>query len=180
VCAISDGQGGRPGGALAAETAVHACFTEATSSSAQSLLNPRLWESILSSVDRSVRATEGAGYATLIGLCVSEDGICGASCGDSLVYLSHDGQQVNLTAGQYKHPPIDSGSVNPVGFSYRLSGPWKLLMTTDGVWKYTGLETLVHIFEQSEIDGLIQALREAALQGKQLMDDFTLALLQSK
>lgn len=51
ICALSDGQGGQSGGAVAAQTAVDLCLEKAKSFALEELVNPYSWEAIGETVD---------------------------------------------------------------------------------------------------------------------------------
>ena len=61
ICALSDGQGGQAGGAVAAQTAVDSCLEKAQSFALKELVNPYSWEMIGETVDRNVSLKPDAG-----------------------------------------------------------------------------------------------------------------------
>jgi serine/threonine protein phosphatase PrpC len=181
VCALSDGQGGQPGGALAARITVDSCLKNALARPLDELLNPFTWQSIGGVVDRDVAQEPDAGYATFIGLAVSASFVAGASCGDSATVLLLGDKFVRLTEGQHKNPPIGSGAAPLTSFSARLDGSWKVIMMSDGVWKYAGWEAIIERCRAENGQELISGLREVAASrtlGK-LSDDFSIVLIES-
>jgi serine/threonine protein phosphatase PrpC len=181
VCALSDGQGGQPGGALAARIAVDSCLKNALARPLDKLLNPFTWQAIGEVVDRDVTLEPDAGYATFIGLAVSASFVAGASCGDSAAVLLLDDKFVRLTERQHKNPPIGSGAAPLTSFSAKLDGSWKVVMMSDGVWKYAGWEAIIERCRAENGQELIKVLREAAAsrtRGK-LSDDFSIVLVES-
>lgn len=103
LCALSDGQGGRAGGAAAAKLACKACIELAEKIPSSHLHSPMFWVETLQSADAAVAAHPDAGFTTLIAFYLTQDSICGASCGDSEILLLHGNQSKNyLTERQKK------------------------------------------------------------------------------
>jgi PPM family protein phosphatase len=180
LCALADGQGGQSGGEAAAQTAVHKSLEVAATYSPRALLEERTWRNIVSAADSAVENTPKAGYTTLVCVCVAEGLVCGASCGDSAALLITNGQGNLLTEHQFKNPPVGSGEAQPVTFSAKLGRESKLLVMSDGVWKYVGWERIEEMAREHQGEALITALRQAAASGwgGKLPDDFTLALFE--
>ena len=182
LCSLADGMGGQAGGAAAAQAAVEASFHAAASFPAEELRCSALWSPILSAADEAVAEDDKAGFCTLVSLCVSEHEVWGASCGDSAALLLSGGQEIMLTEEQRKNPPVGSSAAHPVTFSERLKPGWKLLVVSDGVWKYVGWEQIAGLAARNQGQTLIDALRRAAVEagGGKLQDDFSLTLVQDK
>ncbi len=178
LCSLADGQGGRSGGARAAQVAVQESLTAALSFSADELGRAVQWHPIVSAADDAVCEDDDAGFCTLISLGVSIQNVCGASCGDSGALLLSGGHEILLTENQRKNPPVGSGAARPTAFEARLKPGWKLLVVSDGVWNYIGWEQMGVIAAQKQGDKLILALRQAALDANagKLLDDFSIAL----
>lgn len=181
VCALSDGQGGQPGGALAARVAVDSCLNNARACTLGKLLNPFTWKAVGEAVDRHVAQESDAGYATFIGLAVSPAFVAGASCGDSAAALLLGDEFFRLTERQHKNPPIGSSAARLTPFSARLDGSWKVVMMSDGVWKYAGWEAVIERCRAENGQALISSLREFAgsKTGGGLPDDFSIVLVES-
>ncbi len=179
LCSVADGQGGQAGGAAAARVAVEESLRAAASFPAKELRQAAPWYAILSAADDAVAEADDAGFCTLISLCVSEHQVCGASCGDSGALLLNGGQEILLTEDQRKNPPVGSSAAHPVAFSARLKAGWKLLVVSDGVWKYVGWEHIAGLTAKHQGEALIAALRQAAWEsgGGRLQDDFSVVLL---
>lgn len=182
VCALSDGQGGQAGAAVAAKTAVESCLDKAQGYSLKELVNLNTWETIGSTVDRNVALKPEAGYATFIGLVLMPSFIMGISNGDSAVAMFFDERIVVLTEHQHKNPPVGSGSARLTTFSARLGDRWKLLVMSDGVWKYVGWETIIELCNEDGGEKLISNLRKSATKntGGKLLDDFSVILVESR
>ena len=135
------------------------------------------------SADTLVAKDSIAGFTTLIGLCVRDDRIVGASNGDSAVAIfdaTRDGWE--LTTNQFKNPPVGSGDAPFVTFATNLERPWMVLAMSDGVWKYSRWEKIKQAGKilrgQAILDDLLQSAR--LMKTGQLQDDFTLVVLQSE
>jgi serine/threonine protein phosphatase PrpC len=181
-CVLADGQGGRSGGQTAARTACHATWQALAALSPRDRSSPSSVCGALVAADRAVCAEPTAGFTTLIGLLVEDGWLCGASNGDSLVLLLDQGTVIDLTRGQAKNPPVGSGNadIRPIGFA--LTEPWALLVASDGVWKYVGLDTLAALLRDHRGQDLLDhALAAARLPGSaRLQDDFTLVWASSQ
>jgi len=183
ICTLADGQGGRAGGAKAARVAGQACLASAIATKPKQLIRPTEWLSILASADRAVATAPDTGFTTLIGLCVSGSFVHGASIGDSAVIVyDKDLTWHRLTDQQVKNPPVGSGYAKITPFSYHLTPPWLIVVMSDGVWSYSGWESV--LMHPPNLDGelLIQSLlSRARLSGSgQLQDDFTIITIQSE
>jgi serine/threonine protein phosphatase PrpC len=180
ICALADGQGGQMGGAAASKTAVDCCLKLALAQAPKRLFKSSTWYEIVSGADGSVCENSEAGYTTLIALCVNDAKICGVSCGDSAVLLVEENQSRLLTEQQRKNPPVGSNAAFPIAFSAKFRGDDKLLIMSDGVWKFLGIDTIAEIARAQEDQNLIQALRQLALEqnGDKLPDDFSIILVQ--
>ncbi len=180
LVALADGMGGQPGGGPASALAVRAAFDSAALISSMVLMD-RGWTATLLAVDGVVRADKEAGFTTLIGLSIRGNEVSGASCGDSAV-LAIDGQGRlhELTRDQWKDPPVGSGETFFIPFAAELAPPWKLLVMSDGVWKYVGWERLIDTAKTHNGPDLVQELQNAArLKGSgTFQDDFTLIVIQ--
>ncbi|MFI5381457.1 MAG: PP2C family protein-serine/threonine phosphatase [Tepidisphaerales bacterium] len=179
ICALADGQGGQSGGARAAQVAVETCLEQARQCSPAKLLSPFTWQAIGPEVDQSVMRDPEAGFTTFVGLAVGPGFVVGASCGDSAGVLLLGEKFVQLTGGQQKNPPIGSGTAYSSPFSARLDGPFKLLLMSDGVWKFTSWEQIAELCRRESGQELITAIRTATqkLDGR-LMDDFSVILVE--
>lgn len=181
LCSLADGQGGQVGGAAASRLAVRESLDAASALPVEQLLESSAWYGIVSAADEAVDDDDEAGLTTLISLCITEEGICGASCGDSAALLIDGEREPWLTENQRKNPPVGSSAARPVTFATRLGPSWKLLVMSDGVWNYIGWDGVARLAKQSSGEELIFALRQAVLDsnGGKLPDDFTAALVQS-
>jgi len=182
LCSLADGQGGRSGGARAAYVAVRESLAAALSFSADALGQAAQWHPIVSAADEAVCEDDDAGFCTSVSLCVSDQRVCGASCGDSGALLLSGGRELLLTENQRKNPPVGSGAARPTAFEARLTPGWKLLVVSDGVWNYIGWEQIAAIAAQNQGEEIFAALRQAVgeTNAGKLPDDFTIALFYNE
>lgn len=179
VCFVADGQGGQRGGGPAAQLACRAATAFVEQTPPERLGEARFWSSLFRVVDEAVRADSLAGFTTFVGLCVTNTYIVGVSAGDSADLLLLKAGAVDLTTGQKKNPPVGTGMSLGVTFSATLNRPWRLLVMTDGVWKYVGWErVLTAAKREHETETVAELQRAARLPGSGLFqDDFTVVLL---
>jgi PPM family protein phosphatase len=181
VC-LADGQGGRAGGGAAAQLACRTVADHVAATSVAGLDKPSSWVEILSRADRAVAADPTAGFTTLIGLRVMNDWVTGASCGDSAVLaVCGSGSIVELTARQFKNPPVGFGDATFIPFTAKLVRPWRLLVMSDGVWKYVGWQRVRELAARLTGATLLAELQSVArLRGSgEFQDDFTVALIEA-
>ena len=182
ICVLADGQGGRSGARAAAQLACESVADAAAESSLRQITRTQSWTKILAAADRQVSESPDAGFTTLVALCISQNTVYGASCGDSAALLFNTRDRMHtITEFQKKNPPVGSGSADIVTFQEELIAPWQILIMSDGVWKYVGwnrVRTLaIRHTGQEVVDALQQAARKAG--NGQLRDDLTLIVVHS-
>lgn len=183
LVALADGQGGRAGGKRAAQVACEAAVRHALSLSAEKRSDGFAWAEGLAHADTAVAADHEAGFTTLVGLCVSGAHVAGASCGDSAaVAVCHESAPRVLTSRQFKNPPVGAGDADFVPFELELAAPWRLLVMSDGVWKYASWDRVWDFLARLSGEELIAALQQAARlkTSGEFPDDFTVVLLESE
>jgi PPM family protein phosphatase len=180
VCVVADGQGGQRGGGPAAQLACQTMIETAVKLQPSQLARPVVWSGLCRAADEAVLADEAAGFATLVGLSVAPGSVAGASSGDSAALLLSGNEVIGLTRHQKKNPPVGSGTAIVVPFAIPLVAPWRLLVMTDGVWKYVGWPRVTDIARREQGAALIAALQQAARLPRtgKLQDDFTVVLLE--
>ncbi len=178
---LADGQGGQAGGGPAARLACHSALAAALGCRPAELTDPSTWSGVLRQADAAVAADADAGFTTLVGLCVSRGRVVGASSGDSAALLVSRGKANELTAGQHKNPPVGSGAAVAVSFEAAVKEPWRVLVMSDGVWKYVGWDRVVEVAARACGSAMINELqRLARLPGSGgLQDDFTVVVLEA-
>ena len=182
MVALADGMGGQAGGGRASDLAVRTTLEKAGEMSLEILMSHG-WMDVMRQADSAVSADRQAGFTTLIGLAVHENELRGAACGDSAVLaIDGPGRVQELTKGQLKNPPVGTGEATFIPFASELVPPWKILLMSDGVWKYVGWERVQQLGKTLRSQGLIDALQQAArMKGSgKFQDDFTLIVIQDK
>jgi serine/threonine protein phosphatase PrpC len=179
LCCVADGQGGRAGGARAAQLACQTVMQVAGLTSIGKLATARAWSLVLQTADQSVAADPEAGFTTLIGFCIRGGRIVGASSGDSAVVLLNRLGATVLTDRQVKNPPVGFGEAVFTEFTAELGEEWQVLAMTDGVWKYVGWNRIIAVAQSHAGQAVLEGLRELArLPGSGgLRDDFTAILV---
>jgi PPM family protein phosphatase len=180
LCALADGQGGRPGGGMAAQTAVLLALDAACAVKPEALRSPIRWLDICNVADRGVAAEPDIGYCTLVALAAAGEWVVGASSGDSAAVLILEHSAVILTDRQHKNPPVGSGAARFEAFSARPGMGWRILVASDGVWKYVGWERMIAVGRSAQGNQIADALRREVLQSHRLLpDDFSVIVIES-
>ena len=74
--------------------------------------------------------------------------------------------------------PSQLGFPIATGFTAEMIAPWKMLVMTDGVWKYAGWEWVRHSAAMTDSSEAMDALRAAARPRLgRFQDDFTLVVV---
>jgi hypothetical protein len=178
---VADGQGGRAGGAAAAQEVCRAFIELAGRMPLKNLVLPKVLTGILQAIDRAVCDHPQAGFTTLVAFLITDTFLWGTSNGDSAALVANANQPANiLTARQMKDPPVGSGAAAFVNFASPLVAPWTVLAMTDGVWKYVGWENILKEIVDRSGEEIIDSLRERARLPRtgQFQDDFTLLVFQ--
>jgi PPM family protein phosphatase len=183
LVALADGQGGRAGGMRAAQLACEIAIQRALLLSPEQRTDGAKWANVLAHADAAVAADREAGFTTLIGLCATADHVVGASCGDSAaVAVCGASAPRVLTSRQFKNPPVGAGDATFIPFEMELASPWRVLVMSDGVWKYASWDRVWDCAARLAGEELIAALQDAVrlrVSGE-FPDDFTVVLLESE
>jgi serine/threonine protein phosphatase PrpC len=182
LCVLADGQGGRAGGARAAQLACRTAAEAALRLSPEHLADAVVWTDVLQQADHAVAKDAEAGFTTLLGFWLADGQIAGASTGDSAVFAhTQSGQIRELTARQHKNPPLGSGEALLVPFAAVLGEPCLVLAMSDGVWKYAGTQHIFALAPTATGQEAVETLqRKARLPGSGAFpDDFTLVVFSS-
>ena len=182
IACLADGQGGRAGGARASQLACEIVVASASARRHAALSDSQDWQAILAEADRGVATDREAGFTTLIGLCIQNNWLVGASCGDSAVVVVSQGSVEIPTSRQFKNPPVGSGEADFIPFEMKLKAPWRVLVVSDGVWKYCGWDAMSAAALNTGGDVLLSHLQSIArLPGSGAFpDDFTVVLIESQ
>lgn len=183
LCALADGQGGRSGGARAADLACRTVIQAAVEYPYGVLTKGDTWIDILRLADLAVANDADAGLTTLVGFCLTKGILVGASNGDSAVLVLDTGQDCReITRGQHKNPPIGFGDAAVVPFTTRLAKPWTVVTMSDGVWKYVGWDRIREHAARLRGQALIESLQQAGRLTRTcaFQDDFTLGVFNNE
>ncbi len=175
IACIADGQGGRSNGGVAAQTACASYYEKASRLFSRDLFDPKTQQDLFHQVDQAVALTEG--FTTFIAVIFDPSCLIGGSSGDSKVYATTGQSSMEeLTIQQRKNPPVGSGEAVFEIFTRPLFPKLRLLMVTDGVWKYAGYENVKNALEADAFSEVATVLRAATLTrcGTTLPDDFSL------
>jgi serine/threonine protein phosphatase PrpC len=177
LLAVADGMGGRAGGAAAAEFAINEIgrFSRwPVFPSARALCD------LVRQIDLDGASQAAIGETTVSVCAVSDKGISGAAVGDSAAWWVTADEVNSLADGAYPKPWVGSGGATPFSFSLP-AGPGKLLLMTDGIWKYSDPKKLVEIARTCEFASMPAALINAARLGNgKLQDDAAVVVALSQ
>jgi hypothetical protein len=179
LCCVADGQGGRAGGARAAQVACQTVIQTACQTPLAKITSSKGWSTALQLADRAVAADPEAGFTTLIGFSLNRGFLLGASSGDSALLLVNQTGSTILTERQTKNPPVGSGEASFREFVAELGKSWRVLAMTDGVWKYAGWERIIESIQLPVNQSVLADLRQSASLRNTgtLQDDFTAILI---
>lgn len=179
VMVLADGVGGRPGGGEAATLLVENVvnyFVNADYDTSDLALTR-----LLAEMDQALADDENAGETTAVVAVVTDDGITGASVGDSDAYLILPGVEYKLTHGRRK-PYLGYGAAYPEPFSAELQDG-TLLIASDGLWKYADLDKICKIVRSTELslEEIARNVVDAArIPNGTLWDDIGIALCREE
>jgi serine/threonine protein phosphatase PrpC len=136
MLAMADGAGGISGGAQTADL-----FMQSVREALPSLNDVDACRRLLHTIDHKLTDSPGCGETTGVIVVISAAGIYGASVGDSAAWLFTSNRKDELTRGQSRKPFLGTGVALPHGF-VREMAEGTLVIATDGLWKYTSLESI--------------------------------------
>ena len=169
VIVLADGAGGISGGAEAADTVV--MWTKAFVSGNQILNDPAQWAEFLSKLDYQINCGGGSGNTTAVVASVTEEGICGASVGDSAAWIIHRTTCLDLTRDQVQKPLLGSGCAKPIPFQNK-GFDGTLMVASDGLVKYAAREKICRIVAEKDLAAAGRGILDLArLRSGQLQDD---------
>jgi len=165
VFAIADGAGGVSGGAAVADAVCSAVGELAASGP------PANWATWLAELDRRLVSAGPPGLAAAVVIEVADDGaVAGASIGDCEAWLLGADETRQLTVHQRKKPLLGSGEATPIAFSSRIGG--RLVVATDGLWKYMDRKRIAELATRPALDGIAASLTAGVrLRSGALQDD---------
>ncbi|MGC4120371.1 MAG: SpoIIE family protein phosphatase [Myxococcales bacterium] len=131
VLVVADGAGGTSNGALAADFVVRQVELAARGPLAS--IDPAL---LLATLDGGLLEKGQGGQSTAVVALVTEQGIRGASVGDSAAWVVGATEVADLTHAQVRKPLLGNGTARPVAFTAGPLGAATLVLATDGLVKY--------------------------------------------
>lgn len=179
VFALADGAGGRSGGGEAANKAVTELINGATWESKKSLPKPKDCVRALEQLDLTLYREKDCGETTAV-LLIEQDGlIVGASVGDSGAWRVSNEGLLNLTKGQQRKPFLGSGGAKARAFGPIGLEAGRLLIASDGLFKYSDWGAIESALLNSAFDECIDALIEPCrMKSGRLQDDLALIIAQ--
>jgi PPM family protein phosphatase len=169
VFIMADGSGGTRGGGEAADRFVRSARDMATK-----LLQAEDCRRLIQSLDNEIAKAVDCGETTGIITVVQSDVLFGASVGDSAAALVTS-RGVHQVSGGPRKPYLGSGFAIPSQFALRISNG-TLVIATDGLWKYTSLESIEQKARTGIPDRLAKELADLVrLRSGALPDDIAIA-----
>ncbi len=174
---LADGAGGMAGGGEAAQAVLDArsawSLRQALESSGTACVH---W---LQAIDRMLATSPAGGQCTAIVAVIDGVRIVGASVGDSEAWLVESGSVRDLTEHQHRKPLVGSGRATAIPFAAACVGA-RLLVASDGLFKYTTRERIVDAVHLSDLNDAIRTLVESVrLRSGALQDDISIALIET-
>jgi len=166
VLAVADGAGNSGRGAHAAEAALR-LLTERVAA------GERDAAALLRVCDRALADEGSGGETTMVVVIVEDQGVTGASAGDSEAWLIEATGHHVLTQDQNRKPLLGSGRAEPVAFA---AGPLTatLLLGSDGFFKYTDGSLARQLAIHEDLDAIPDRMIDSVrLRSGTLQDDTT-------
>lgn len=168
---LADGAGGTGNGAVAAQAVVDAVLSAADGG--------QRWSRVLEQLDQD-DVHLGGGQATAVVLSVTEDGIEGASVGDSGAWVIRGAEIEELTTAQVRKPLVGAGCV-PVELRGRPLGDGTLVVASDGLWNYAKRTDITRLARGADLRAAALALVELVrLRSGSLQDDVSIVLCRAR
>jgi len=167
---LADGVSGMSGGIEAATQAVQSWIQ-------QKSLAPEL---ALAEADSLLSRAPHGGQTTSIFLELTADGLRGASVGDSRVWwLEANGTWKELTEHQRPRPYLGSGAAVPIAFSRIPRETGRLLICSDGLWRYAGISQILETVREQELAAAAELLVAAPQSpiSQDYLDDVSFVLV---
>ena len=171
IVVLADGAGGIGGGGRAASMVVEA-FRDVPLHEVVRVMH---------SLDAELRRDANAGESTAIVVALGAHAVWGASVGDSEAWLvrTGGGNARKLTGAQERRR-LGSGRASVVFFEGSWDSGQRLLVASDGLYKYALREQILAAVARPGLDEAADALLESVrLPSGALRDDLSLALLAS-
>ena len=173
VVILADGAGGTSGGAEAADTVL--LWVKSYLTRGADIREASQWGELLSKIDRQVSFVNGQTTAVIV--AVFDDGVAGASVGDSAAWLVDDRSgYVELTANQIRKPLLGTGAARPVIFEHA-GATGTLLVASDGLGNYARPDRICEFAREADLRLAARRLADLVrLKSGSLQDDIAIAL----
>ena len=152
MLAVADGAGGISGGAQAADF-----FMSAFRDAAASLMTAEACRQFFRRVDQGLVNEPRCGETTGLIVVIGPGGVFGASVGDSMAWMFSSNERVEVTRGQQRKPFLGSGAAVPCPFAFS-TAHHLIVAATDGLWKYTGIESIEQRAREADPGSLAENL----------------------
>jgi serine/threonine protein phosphatase PrpC len=147
VAILADGAGGSGGGKEAAD--MFLMWVRAHTDRTNDIREPSQWVELLARLDQQISCADGESTGVVVALF--ENGLCGASVGDSIAWAVTLGTIDDLTCNQVRKPLLGSGRARPVAFD-RPGFDGSLLLASDGLANYTTRQKIAETLKLEDGD----------------------------
>ena len=172
VIVLADGAGGTSGGAEAADTVT--AWTKAYVDRAKDIAPASQWGELLARIDRQIQFENGQSTAVIV--AVTEEGVSGASVGDSAAWIVGEENLDDLTVAQIRKPLLGTGAAKPLTFE-RNAFIGTILVASDGLVKYAPYARICEIARWPNLPEAAKALIDLVrLKSGSLQDDTAVLL----
>jgi serine/threonine protein phosphatase PrpC len=172
LAAVADGVGGRPGSAAASRRAIRYARRHAEGAVPTLLFDPGAWRMALEAIHARMCRHESGGASTLTVLLTDGRRWTCAWVGDSHLYSGGGQRAETLTATGEKTGYLGGDHILARARTGTLRGGERLLLATDGIWKFVRHETLQTGLAGAPREILPRLFSEAARTvGGKLADD---------
>ncbi|WNG37908.1 SpoIIE family protein phosphatase [Archangium violaceum] len=161
VAVVADGAGGTGRGAEAAQGVIDAVRRLGWSSSTQT------WVELLGRLNHSLSPAQ----TTAVIVAVGPTALTGASVGDSEAWWFDGAAEYALTKEQRRKPLLGSGEAMPVGFFHEARGAGRLVLGSDGLWKYVRWERVLEALQNPPQEAARRLLESVRYPSGVLPDD---------
>jgi len=177
IVILADGAGGTSGGAEAADTVM--LWARAFADRTGDIRSASKWAELLAKVDQQLQLNNGQTTAVIVALF--DDGIVGASVGDSAAWIiKPGGGYIDLTSAQVHKPLIGAGGAQAVPFEHaQIEGA--LLVASDGLVKYAPPAQICSAASDPEISSAAKRMVDLTrLKSGALWDDVAVVLCRRR
>ncbi|MDF1660780.1 MAG: protein phosphatase 2C domain-containing protein [Planctomycetota bacterium] len=179
IFALADGAGGRSGGAEAANKTVTDLIQ--SFSSLKSLPSVKDCVKALEQLDVALYRDKHCGETTAVLVVEAKGKVVGASVGDSGAWRVSSQGFLDLTKSQRRKPFLGSGAAQPRSFGPLDLGQGRLLIASDGLFKYSDWSAIREVLMNSSFDECLAKLIEPCqMKSGRLQDDLALIVAERR